>query len=73
MVRDRVIQNIVYVFVCLNDPGTPPDFFLCTSEEAKAKVKQYKTRGIIDLSTLWSNEFRERWDKIDDALHPVAV
>jgi len=73
MMRDRVLSNIVYVFVCLNDAGTPPDYYLCTSDEAKAKVKQYATRGIVDLTTLKSDQFRERWDKIETALHSVAV
>lgn len=73
MMRDRVLKNIVYVFVCLNDAGTPPDYYLCTSDEAKAKVKQYTTRGIVDLKTLKSDQFRERWDKIETALHSVAV
>ncbi|MBE0626412.1 MAG: hypothetical protein IH606_16545 [Burkholderiales bacterium] len=73
--KKDVITNIVYIFVCLNDPGTPPDFYLCTSDEAREKVKEYKTRAIIDLSTLrnGSDQFRERWDKIETALHPVAI
>lgn len=71
MAADKVKDKIIYVFVCLNAPGIPPDYYICTSEEARRKVKTYSTRSIIDLSTLKLPEFRERWDKIDAALEPV--
>jgi hypothetical protein len=71
MMRDKVIANIIYVFVCLNPPGTPPDFYICTSDEARSKVKQFSTRGIIDLTTLKTDDYRERWDKIEKELSPV--
>jgi len=71
MMRDKVVDNVIYVFVCLNPPGTPPDFYICTSDEAREKVKQFRTRGIVDLSTLKSPDYFDRWDKIKDALTPV--
>ena len=71
MMRDKVITNIIYVFVCLNPPGTPPDFFICTSDETRAKVDQYKARGIVTLSALKTDDYRERWDKVEKALSPV--
>jgi hypothetical protein len=65
MMTDKVIENIFYVFVNLNgDKMTEPDYFIATGKEAKAKVKQYTTRGIIDLSTLNNDDFKNRWDKI---------
>jgi hypothetical protein len=65
MMTDKVIENIFYVFVNLNgDKMTEPDFFIATGKEAKLKVKQYTTRGIIDLSTLNNDDFKNRWDKI---------
>ena len=65
MMTDKVIENIFYVFVNLNgDKMTEPDFFIATGKEAKPKVKQYTTRGIIDLSTLNNDDFKNRWDKI---------
>lgn len=64
MMKDRVKDGVVYVFVLLNKPGTKPDYFIATAQEARSKVKQYATRGIIDLSTLMSADFQERWDKI---------
>ena len=73
MMRDRVITNIIYIFVCINPPGTPPDYYICTSEEARTKVRQYSERGIVNLTALKTDEFRERWDKVEKALSPVAV
>ena len=64
MMNDKVKDNVVYVFVLLNQPGQRPDYFIATSKEARAKVKQYKTRGIVTLSSLSSDKFQERWDKI---------
>ncbi|MFL6332819.1 MAG: hypothetical protein ACJ754_05675 [Pyrinomonadaceae bacterium] len=72
IMRDKIVDNVLYVFVCLNDPGTPPQYFISTAEEARAKVKQYATRGIIDLTALRSEDYIERWDKIDTALHRAS-
>jgi len=68
MVHDRILDNVIYIFVCLNNPGTPPQYFICTPEEARKKVKQYSTRGIIDLTTLREPAYEERWDKIERML-----
>ena len=68
MMRDKVLPGIVYVFVCLNKPPIPPAYFIATSDEARKKVKQYATRGIIDLTTLRSDDYVERWDKIEAGL-----
>src|SRR5437016_2738483 len=54
IMRAKIMDNVLYVFVCLNDPDTPPQYFVCTPEEARAKAKQYQTRGIINLTTLGS-------------------
>jgi hypothetical protein len=65
MMADKVNESIFYVFVNLNgDKLTEPDYFIATGIEAKQKVKQYTTRGIIDLSTLDNDDFKNRWDKI---------
>jgi hypothetical protein len=68
MMRDKVLPGIVYVFVCLNEPPASPEYFIATSSEARKKVKQYATRGIIDLSKLRSDSYVERWDKIEAGL-----
>lgn len=64
MMKDRVKEGVVYVFVLLNSPGTKPDYFIATAAEARSKVKQYETRGIIDITSMKCAEFQERWDKI---------
>jgi hypothetical protein len=73
MVRDRILDNVIYIFVCLNDPGTPPQYFICTPEEARKKINQYSTRGIIDLTTLREPVYEERWDKIERMLDGNAA
>lgn len=65
MMKDKVHTDHFYVFVNLNgDKMTEPDYFICLGIEAKAKVKQYTTRGIVDLSSLNNDDFKNRWDKI---------
>ncbi len=68
IMHDAVEDGVMYVFVCLNQPPDAPSYFIATAEEARAKVKQYSVRGIIDLTSLRSNEFTDRWDKIQAAL-----
>ena len=65
MMKDKVNTKIFFVFVNLNgDKMSSPDYFISTGKEAKGKVKQYTTRGIIDLSSLNNERFINRWDKI---------
>lgn len=63
MMTDKIEDGIIYVFVNLNDQSTP-DYYICTSKEVKQKIKQYTTRGIIDLTTLRSDQYKDRWDKL---------
>lgn len=70
MMKDKVKKDCVYIFVNLNaDKMEAPDYFIATSEEAYKKVKQYETRGIVDLSTLNNEDFKNRWDKLQLKLH----
>ena len=63
---DKVRSNCFYIFVNLNaDKMESPDYFICTSEEARSKVKQYETRGIIDLTSLNIQEFKNNWQKLE--------
>lgn len=65
MMRDKVNEKIFYIFVNLNgDKMNEPDYFIANGKETKRKVKQYTTRGIIDLSTLNNDDFKGRWDKL---------
>ncbi len=68
IMKDKIIPNVIYVFVCLNEPGTQPSYFILNSKEAKSKAKQYKTRGIIGLYAINSEEYLENWGKIERAL-----
>lgn len=64
IMEDKVIENILYIFVNLNDQSQP-DYYIATSKETKDKVKQYSTRGVISLSSLKNNNFSDRWDKLE--------
>ncbi len=65
IMSDKVNESIFYVFVNLNgDKMIGPDYFIATGIETKSKVKQYTTRGIIDLSSLNNDDFKNKWDKI---------
>jgi hypothetical protein len=73
MMRNRVVDGVIYVFVCLNEPGTAPDYFICTPDEARENTAQYKTRGIIELRKLRRPEYQERWDKLEQSLTVPAA
>jgi hypothetical protein len=64
IMKDKVFDDILYIFVNLNDQDSP-DYYIATGQETREKVKQYTTRGIIDLTTLKSDTFFSRWDKLD--------
>ncbi|WP_162913208.1 group I intron-associated PD-(D/E)XK endonuclease [Rhodospirillaceae bacterium SYSU D60014] len=73
MVKSKVRRSgdLVYAFVCLNEIGEPPSYFVLTGAEAYAKTKQYETRGIINVGSLRSPEFVDRWDKLDGPAQPL--
>ena len=64
MIPEKVESGIMYIFVNLNDKSAP-DYYICTPNEAKVRVKQYSTGGIIDLSALGSTQLKDRWDKLE--------
>ncbi len=65
IIKDKVHSDHIYVFVNLNgDKMTEPDYFVCTGNETKSKVKQYGTRGVLSLSSINDPQFKGRWDKI---------
>jgi hypothetical protein len=73
IMQNKVAEAVMYVFVCLNAPGTPPEYYVCTGVEAGRLVKQYKTRGIVDLATVRKIDALDRWDKIERALTPIEA
>ena len=68
MMKDKVVSNVIYVLVSVNDLGKAPIYFVLTSRETKAKIKQYAIRGIINYRKVNDSKYRERWDKIEKAL-----
>jgi beta-lactam-binding protein with PASTA domain len=59
MMHDKIRKKCFYIFVNINaDSMEMPDYFILTSSEAKKKVKQYETRGIIRLSTIYLTKFK---------------
>lgn len=68
MWKEDVKPGVLYVFVCLNGPDARPDYFILTSREAKSKVWEYTTRGIVPLSDLKDKKYQDRWDKVRGSL-----
>lgn len=65
ILKSKIKQKHFYVFVNLNgDKLTHPEFFICTSTEAKRKIKEYATRGILNLNLINNDNYKGRWDKI---------
>lgn len=65
ILKSKIKQKHFYVFVNLNgDKLTHPDFFICTSTEAKRKIKEYATRGILNMYLINNDKYLDRWDKI---------
>jgi hypothetical protein len=71
--RAGVVDGVIYVFVCLNAAGEAPDYYVCTATETRALVKEYTTRGIVDLASMKKTDAAARWDKIEHALTPVEA
>lgn len=66
IMKASVKRDCFYIFVNLNaDHMSMPDYYICTSREATQRVKQYTTRGIIDLSSLNSESFKNNWSKLE--------
>jgi len=66
--RAKVWSNVIYVFVCLNDESRSPTFFVATAREVRPRVREYRTRGILNYGSLNGPQFLNRWDKIEAAL-----
>ena len=70
IIQNKVRSACFYIFVNLNaDKMESPDYFICTSEEARSKVKQYETRGIIDLRFLNNEDFKDKWCKLENTAY----
>ncbi|MEW5795968.1 MAG: hypothetical protein AB1772_06365 [Candidatus Zixiibacteriota bacterium] len=68
IMKDKIEKNVVYVLVCLNEPGEPPSYSIMTEHEARESTKQYPTRGVICHATAMKLGHREAWHKVEEAL-----
>lgn len=65
ILKSKIKQKHFYIFVNLNgDKQIHPDFFICTASEAKQRIKEYSTRGILNMYLINNDRFKNRWDKI---------
>jgi hypothetical protein len=65
MMKDKVVPGHFYVFVNLNgDKMIDPEYYICTGKEARDKVNQYETRGILTLSSVNDIKYKSNWSKI---------
>src|SRR5262245_55973192 len=65
LMSSQIHDNVLYVFVCLNGADAPPDFYVHTSAEVRQLIKQYRTRGIVDLSRVKASDSLSRWEKVE--------
>ncbi len=64
----NIIDNCFYVFVNLNaDKMGTPEYFICTSNEIiiKELIKDYGSRGIINLRALETADYMNNWKKLE--------
>jgi predicted AAA+ superfamily ATPase len=65
MLAAKVKEDIFYVLVNLNgDTMGMPDYFIAKGREIKGLVKDYGTRGILSISLVNNEKFRNKWDKL---------
>jgi len=57
----------------LNKSGVKPDYFIATAKEARARVKQYETRGIIFFQALSCRFSRSMGQNINVNLAQLAL
>lgn len=64
MNKAALLDHIMYVLVNLNEWGQP-DFYILTAKEIRKHHKQYKNRGILNLSKAKLLDGLGRWDKLE--------
>ncbi|MEZ4802048.1 MAG: hypothetical protein R2797_04690 [Gelidibacter sp.] len=66
LMESNIKDNCIYIFVNIKgDTMELPDYYICTSQEVKTKIKQYQTRGIVTLSNLNNEQFKNKWSKLE--------
>jgi predicted AAA+ superfamily ATPase len=67
IMKDQVKDDCFYIFVNLNaDKMGSPDYYIYTSSEARERVKQYTTRGIVNLSSMRDGNCLNNWNKLEN-------
>jgi hypothetical protein len=67
IMSENIKNSCFYIFVNLNaDKMAGPEYFICTSDEARVIIKQYATRGIIQLNSLKLGNFINNWEKLEN-------
>ena len=67
IMKDQIREDCFYIFVNLNaDKMESPDYYICTSSEARERVKQYSTRGIVNLSSMRDGDCVNNWNKLEN-------
>jgi len=69
--KSSINEDVYYIFVYLQDKNkiknnVAPEYFVVSGKEVIPKnlVKAWKTRQGIRYSTLNTNNYKERWDKL---------
>jgi len=66
IVKNKIRSDCFYIFVNLNaDKMEAPEYFICTSSEAKDNVKEYKERAIVNRYALNTDDFKNNWIKLE--------
>ena len=65
MMKDQIKKNCIYIFVVLNaDTMSMPDYYICTSNEARLAIDQYSTRGIVTVGKMKKLNYKDQWKKL---------
>lgn len=65
----KVPLHVTYVCVLLNDPGTPPSYFIMTGADVLALRVPYDTRAILNVGAVERAGHADAWHVIDAALN----
>lgn len=72
--KRKIVDEVIFVCVVLNDLEEPPSYYVLPPEEVRAKGKWYPNSGraILDLSSVKGGSFHNAWHLIDVALARVG-
>ena len=66
--KDKIIDNVIYVCVVLNELSEQPSYYVLAPAEVRQHGRWYATRAILDLGKLRNGDFEGAWHKIEAAL-----